>query len=137
VTITPRPDHSLTELEAAADSIIARFKREGPTAEEVIRAKAGLELSFVSGLESNLGKGIRLAIGQSYFNDPSRAFTTDFQKYQAVTAADIKRVANKYLTSGRVVLSAVPVGKKNLASKADKSTTVGDTPVPNTQEENR
>ena len=132
VSITPRPEHSLTELEAAADSIIARFRREGPTADELKRAKAGLELSFVSGLESNLGKGVRLAMGQSYFGDPSRAFTVDFQKYQAVTAADVKRVANKYLTSGRVVLSVVPIGKKNLASKPDKSTSVGESqPVPN------
>ena len=28
-----------------------------------------------------------------------------------MTAADVKRVANKYLTNGRVVLSIVPVGK--------------------------
>ena len=128
ISITPRPDHSLTELEAAADSIVARFKREGPTADELKRAKAGLELSFVSGLESNLGKGIRLAMGQSYFGDPSRAFTVDYQKYQSVTAADVKRVANKYLTAGRVVLSVVPVGKKNQASKPDKSMPVGEAP---------
>jgi zinc protease len=137
ISITPRPEHTLTSLEAATDSIIARFKREGPTADELKRAKAGLELGFVSGLESNLGKGIRLAMGQSYFNDPSRAFTVDFQKYQSVTAEDVKRVANKYLTSGRVVLSVVPVGKKNLASKPDKSTPVPDaTPVPHTEMEN-
>jgi zinc protease len=136
VSITPRPEHSLAELEAAADSIIARFKREGPTPDELKRAKAGLELTFVSGLESNLGKGIRLGMGQSYFGDPSRAFTVDFQKYQAVTAADVKRVANKYLTSGRVVLSVVPMGKKNLASKPDKSISVGESPpVPNNQME--
>ena len=29
----------------------------------------------------------------------------------AVTAADVKRVANKYLTEGRVVLSIVPMGR--------------------------
>ncbi len=131
ISITPREEKSLTDLEAAADSIIARFKREGPTADELKRAKAGLELSFVSGLESNLGKGIRLGMGQSYFGDPGRAFTVDFQKYQSVTAADVKRVANKYLTAGRVVLSVVPVGKKDQASKPGKSTPVGEaTPVP-------
>src|SRR5207249_11295020 len=91
ISITPRPEHSLTELEAAADSIIARIRREGPTADELKRAKAGLQLNFVSGLESNLGKGIRLATGQSYFADPSHDFTVDYVKYQSLTAADVKR----------------------------------------------
>jgi predicted Zn-dependent peptidase len=39
----------------------------------------------------------------------------------AVTPADVKRVANKYLTKGRVVLSIVPMGQLNQASKAAES----------------
>jgi hypothetical protein len=42
-----------------------------------------------------------------------------------VTGADVKRVANKYLTSGRVVLSVVPTGKLDLASKPNESKKVG------------
>jgi hypothetical protein len=49
-----------------------------------------------------------------------------YPKTQAVTAADIKRVANKYLGNARVVLSNVPLGKRELASHADKSTVVTD-----------
>ena len=37
-----------------------------------------------------------------------------------------QRVANRYLTKGRVVLSVVPIGKKQDASKADQSQTVTD-----------
>ena len=43
-----------------------------------------------------------------------------------MTAADVKRVANKYLGNRRVVLSIVPLGKTDLASHADKSTVVTD-----------
>ena len=39
----------------------------------------------------------------------------------AVTPADVKRVANKYLTKGRVVLSIVPMGQVNQASKPSES----------------
>ena len=39
---------------------------------------------------------------------------------------EVKRVANRYLTKGRVVLSVVPLGKKQDASKADRSLTVTD-----------
>ncbi len=54
MVITPRPGHSLTDLEAAADAVIEKMKAEGPTAEEIQKAAAGEELAFVRGLESNL-----------------------------------------------------------------------------------
>jgi Predicted Zn-dependent peptidases len=127
VVITPRPGHTLTELEADADSIIATLRRDGPTDDEIARSKASLQLAFVSGLESNLGKAQRLAIGQAFHNDPNRAFAVDYAKYQAVTAADVKRVANTYLGKGRVVLSIVPIGKKDQASKPNASVTVSQT----------
>jgi zinc protease len=121
ITITPRPNVSLTQLEMITDSIIDRIKRDGPTADEVTRAKAGDELQFISGLESNLGKALTLATNQSYFNDPGRSFTVDYPRQQAVTPADVKRVANKYLTKGRIVLSVVPPGQTDKASKASDS----------------
>ena len=121
VQIQPRPGTTLTQIELVTDSIIAAFKKDGPTADEVARAKAGAELGFISGLESNLGKAASLANSQVIYGDPSHGFTYDYPKLQAVTPADVKRVANKYLTSGRVVLSVVPPGKANEASKPEQS----------------
>jgi zinc protease len=123
VMITPRPGNALTDLEAAADAIIARLKTEGPTAEEIQRALAGDELSFLRELESNLGKAMTLCDGAGLHGDPGY-FKTMYQRGQAVTAADVKRVANTYLTSGRVVLSVVPTGKFDQASKPGASTKV-------------
>jgi zinc protease len=120
VTITPRPGHSLTDLEGQADSVLERLKREGPTVEEVQKATAGEELSFVRGLESNLGKAFQLASGAAIHGDPGH-FRTDYQKTLAVTPDDVRRVANKYLTSGRVVLSVVPMGQIDQASKPAES----------------
>jgi zinc protease len=132
--ITPRPDHTLTELEAAADGIIDKLKNEGPTAEEIRKALAGEELSFLRGLESNLGKAMQLCDSAGFHGDPGH-FRIDYQKSQAVTAADVKRVANKYLTGGRVILSVVPTGKLDQASKPGESKKVtGDkTPQPEVQ----
>ena len=125
VTITPRPGHSLTDLEAAADAVIEKLKSEGPDAEEIQKATAGEELAFVRGLESNLGKAFRLSNGAGFHGDPAH-FLTDYEKSLAVTAADVKRVANKYLTHGRVVLSVVPSGKVDQASKPAESRNVTD-----------
>ena len=126
VIITPRPGHTLAELETEADSIIAQIKRDGPTPDEVARVKAGQQSQFISGLQSNLGKALQLAQDQTFFDDPSHTFRVEYPRTQAVTAADVKRVANKYLGGGRVVLSNVPLGKTDLASHADKSKVVTD-----------
>ncbi|MBA3891719.1 MAG: insulinase family protein [Gemmatimonadaceae bacterium] len=123
ITITPRPEHSLTALEQATDSVIARLKREGPTADEMARARAGIEFQFVSGLESPLGKADMLNSGLVYFNNPAH-FQTQYTKLRAVTAADVRRVANTYLTPHRVVLSIVPTGKLTDAARAEASTRV-------------
>jgi len=123
MTITPRPGHSLTDLEIAADAVIERLKREGPTAEEVQKATAGEELSFLRGLESNLGKAFQLTNGAAIHGDPGY-FRTEYQKTLAVTPADVQRVANKYLTAGRIVLSVVPPGQTGQASKPAESTKV-------------
>jgi len=120
IQLTPRPGHTLAELEAAADSIIERLKHEGPSAEEMQRAGAGIEYGFVSNLESNLNKAITLGQGVAYFRDPAR-YRTDYARVRAVTASDVKRVANTYLGQGRVILSVVPEGKPNLASKPELS----------------
>ncbi|HET6977521.1 MAG TPA: pitrilysin family protein [Pyrinomonadaceae bacterium] len=123
VTIVPRPEHTLTELEAAVDQVIQKFIAEGPTAEELQRAKAGFELNFLRGLESNLGKANQLIAGSVFYGNAGQ-FRTDAEKSMAVTAADVKRVANQYLSRSRIVLSVVPKGKRDQASKAAESEAV-------------
>ena len=123
VTVIPRPEATLTELEVAVDQVLQKFISEGPTAEELQKAKSGLELSFLRGLESNLGKAERLNSGAVFYGNPGH-FSIDYQKTLAVTAADVKRVASQYLTRARIVLSVVPKGKKDQASKATESEAV-------------
>ena len=129
ITVTPRPGHSLTDLEQAADAIVDKMKADGPTAEELQKATAGEELRFISGLQSDLGKASRLADAAGFHGDPGY-FRAEYQKSLAITAADVKRVANQYLTHGRVVLSIVPIGKLDQASKPAESKKVTDDNAP-------
>ena len=110
----------MADVESTADSIIARLKQEGPTAEELAKTSAGLEFGFVAQLQSNLGKADILNDGLVFHGDAGR-FKRDYVKFKTVSAADVKRVANKYLGAGRVVLSVVPLGKSDQASMASKS----------------
>ena len=123
VIVIPRPDHTLTEIEDAVDKVIQKFINEGPSADELQRAKAGLELAFLRGLESNLGKANQLLDGAVFHGDAGY-FSADYQKTLAVTAADVKRVAAQYLGGNRIVLSVVPKGKKDQASKSTESEVV-------------
>jgi zinc protease len=120
VTVTPRPTATLTSLESEIDAIIERLKREGPTTQEIQAALASQELQFLNGLQSNLGKSMQLADGAGYYGDAGY-FKIEFEKQRAVKPEHVKRVANQYLTKGRVVLSVVPHGKPELASKPDES----------------
>lgn len=126
IIATPRPGHTLTELETEIDGILSGLKRDGPTAEELKRVKAGQQAGFINSLQSNLGKAFVLAQDQTFFDDPGHTLRVTYPKTQAVTAAEMKRVANTYLGDKRVVLSTVPVGKTDVASHADKSTVVTD-----------
>ena len=123
VFMSPREGHTLSELEASTDEVINRLKSEGPTDEEMAKTKAGLAFGFVSGLQSNLGKAEILNDGLVYHGDPAY-YKKQYAALEAVTAADVKRVANKYLGAGRVVLSIVPLGKPEQAAGADRSVKV-------------
>ncbi len=123
IMISPRPGHSLTDLEAAADSVIDRLKREGPTQEEMAKAIAGLELGFVSGLEFNLAKANLLLEGLVFHGDAGD-FRSEYEHVKSVTAADVKRMANTYLGRHRVVLSVVPLGKSDQAARPATSVKV-------------
>ena len=123
VMVVPRPGNALTDIEAVVDTVVATLKKDGPTAEEIQKATAGLELGFLRGLESNLNKAMMLCDGAGFHADAGY-FEKQYKKYLAVTAADVTRVANTYLTGGRVVLSVVPSGKADQASRPAECKTV-------------
>src|SRR5690242_14851611 len=97
IVVIPRPEHSLTELEAAIDNVLQKFISEGPTADELQRAKSGLELNFLRGLESNLGKADQLLSGAVFFGNASQ-YNVDYERILATTTADVKQLAARFLS---------------------------------------
>jgi zinc protease len=124
IQVTPRAGQTLTTIEQEIDALIVKLKAEGPTAQEIQLATASQELGFINGLQSNLGQSNQLADGLGYHDDPEY-YRKAYEGRRAVTPDDVKRVANKYLTPGKVVLSVVPVGKADLAAKPEASQKVG------------
>ena len=118
VYVTPRPTASLTEIERAVDSVVAEVKAAPLTAREVQRFKNYNAVQTVTGLQFTQAKAEQLASGEVFDRNPT-SFVDDLARYEAVTPADVQRVARKYLGAGRVVLSMVPAGKLDMVAKPE------------------
>lgn len=93
--------------DALEKSLLAELKRiqtGGITPMELAKAKSQLVADAVRGRENNDGRAIAIERAITYQRDPL-AVNTSVQKLQAVTAADVKRVMNKYFKdNNRVVI---------------------------------
>ncbi len=99
VIATARPGASLAEIEKTIGEEIAKLAKAGPTAEELSRAQAKQEYDFVTGLEGIGGFGGKADLLNKYntfLGDPGK-LEADVLRYRHVTAADVQRVAAKWL----------------------------------------
>jgi zinc protease len=121
---TAQPGQGLAQVEKALDEELARFLKDGPTAEELTRVKAQHEASFVRGIErigGFGGKSDRLAQSQVFQGSPD-AYKVALKRVQDATAEDLKAVANRWLSDGVYVLEVRPFPDfKAAATGADRS----------------
>lgn len=143
IIVTARPGVDLGQLEAAVDEEIARLHKEPPTAAEIARAVNGREAAVVKALEQIGGFGgraDRLNMYNVLAGDPG-FLTKDIERYRAVNAQAVQRVAQKYLVPQRIILEVVPGRKQAItpdprlpAAEARqalaKASTPARTPVP-------
>ena len=96
VTATVAEGKAIADVEAALDAELARIRNEPVTAAELAEAKTEIVASALRQRETASGRAFIL--GQSIVsqNDP-RAADADLAAVQAVTAADVQRVARTYL----------------------------------------
>ena len=108
VELYARPGIKLDELVKLAGAEIDRLKADGPTADEVLKAQNQRESTFVVGqLQSMTSRADDLNQYNVMMGNPL-AYKDELKKVFAVTPADVKRVANKYLTADRIRLDVVP-----------------------------
>ena len=101
------------KVEAVIDEVLKQFLAEGPTQDELDRAKVAGRASFVRGLEKVGGfggKAVILAEGQVYRGDPG-AYKKDLQRVADATVASIKAAADRWLNKGSYDLTVLPAGK--------------------------
>ena len=105
---TAAPGKALADLEAAIEEEIEKVK-SGPIADwEIEKARNGARNGLVNSLGSSLQRAILLGQYALYYDKPDM-INTRSANIEKVTAADVQRVAQKYLVkTGRTVVTTVP-----------------------------
>jgi zinc protease len=114
IEVTAKPGITLRELEKEVLAEIERLKKEPPTARELQRAKNSIRASFIYRTQSTSEKADQMNAYNMFWGDPG-AFGKDLQRYQSVTAEDLQKHVQTYLTDAKVVFSVVPLGRTDLA----------------------
>jgi zinc protease len=105
------PDKQTAEVEQAIDALIEQIKSEPVTDRELQKAKNQVEAAFVFGQDSIFGQAMRLARFESVAK--WQLIEGYLPGIRAVTAADVLRVAKKYLDPDqRTVATLIPTKEK-------------------------
>ncbi len=111
IEATAKPGHTAEELERAIDVELEGFRRGGPTAAELERARTTIETRIISGLERLGGFGgvaDRLNLYNHYLGTPGY-LRRDLQRYRDATPQAVRDFAARQLVKqARVVIYGVP-----------------------------
>lgn len=110
VYLSAREGHTVEELLAALDPILAAVREQPVTQGELDRAKARLELGTFQSLETVAGKAEQIGVYETVLGDPSALFEK-LAAYRRASLADLLRVARRYLVeTARSVIEVLPDG---------------------------
>lgn len=108
IDATAHGDVSVEQLEAAVLSELDRLHRDGVSDDEVARARALIETSFITSLQSAAERADQLSRFATYFGDASLA-NEQVARYQRVTTADVNALVRERLgPDNRALLIYVP-----------------------------
>ncbi|MDB4942509.1 MAG: Protease precursor [Labilithrix sp.] len=117
---TARPGVTRETVLGRVDEELRKVCEEPVTEEELVRAKARLELGLVQSLETASGKAEQIGFNDTVLGDPAAAFRR-LEAYRRVSAGELRTAARRYLTlDARTIVHVIP----------DKSEGSGDAAIP-------
>jgi predicted Zn-dependent peptidase len=105
------PGHSATDLMAPIQAQIDRLKTQDVSPEELQSVKTRVKAGLLRGLDSNAGMARELAETQTLYGDWRELFR-EVDRINAVTPADIRRVANNVFDVNNRTVGYVDTSKK-------------------------
>jgi zinc protease len=119
ISATAKPGTTLAELGAAVDEELHRLASEGPTEQELERARNSHLADFFKGLDHLQTRADLLNHYQHLLGDPG-SFGRDIARYEATTVASIRKALAAVTGGKRLVLKVMP-DENAPASLADES----------------
>lgn len=108
IDATAHPGVSPVQLEAAVLAELDAVHRDGVTEAEVTRARALIETSFVTSMQSAAERADQLSRFATYFGDPTLV-NTQVARYRAISVAEVSALARARLgADNRALLLYVP-----------------------------
>lgn len=116
IDLLPKPGNKPADLDKIVREEVQRIITSGITPRELERVKNSYRSLFLNRLASIGGFGGKADLLNEYnygVGTPDYV-QQDAARYQRVTMADVRRVAKRYLSTPKVVLTVVPEGKTDL-----------------------
>ena len=116
IVVTPKPGQTPAQMAKLVNEEMGKMVQSGVTARELERAKNQLRAQYLDQLASVggfSGKADLLNYYNFYVGNPDY-IQQDLARFEAVTAADIQRVARQQFAKPKVVLTVVPEGQREL-----------------------
>ena len=124
ITASAKPGVELRAVEKAVDEEMARFLRDGPTADELARVKTQRIAGVIRGLERIGGFGGKsdvLATSQVFGGSPD-AYKANLKMIEEARPEDVLETAKRWLSDGVYILEIHPYAAgKTEASDVDRS----------------
>ena len=113
IAATARPGVPLEKVEKALDEELVRFLADGPTKDELERAKTQFEAGFIRGIERIGGFGGKSDIlaHNFVFTGKPDYYKTELEETRNATAKEIVRAAREWLNDGVYILEVHPFPK--------------------------
>ncbi len=113
IDVTPKPGQDPSTIDRVVKEEIQKVLKEAITERELQRVKNSYRASFLNRLSSVYGKSETLN-SYNYMAGTPDYVQQDAARYERVTRADVRRVANTYLAKPKVILTVVPEGSRNM-----------------------
>jgi zinc protease len=110
LVVTARPDVDLARIEAVANEELSRFAQEGPSPDELERARMRALSGFLRGIEKVggfAGKAQILAESQTFSGNPE-FWKTDLTRLREATPGQLQATVQKWLGDNRLTITVEP-----------------------------
>lgn len=120
---SPRPGHTVAELERAIRNVLAAVAKQGVTEQELSRARSQLRAAQVYKKDSVMGQAMEIGmletLGYGWRSDELM-----LDKLNAVTAADVQRVAQRYFSDEQLTIARLvpqPLDEAEMMNRAKRA----------------